>query len=147
MSCVKAEPRPDNLLVTLQSDLSAIFTNLELKPIVVTNGNQLALQYDISKDMVERFPPSKALGTRVSPGKRGIVLELTIYSGIYHSQFEMPQVFKNIHWQTYINAVPVHSGEDHIFMLLSWGEGADPALVERIKKLVEDVKQDAPVSK
>jgi len=104
------------------------------------DGGSLVIQYqtDIFSVPAGAMPLNSEAGTNfvqeIGPKTNGFVLEITLEPLGAGNEVATPSTNKETYWKTFFNCTPVGGSPKQIFWALSYGDQADPALIEQLKQ-------------
>jgi hypothetical protein len=132
---------PSSLSI-LEKALKEVFKEKDIEVKIISQKNRLSVKYHISPYvsqilLAEKYP----FGNDLDEGsdKDGFILNVYFNKGKYMGSAAVPSTIKNSHWKTFINSYP--SGQNHVYLALSYGAETNKNLLGKILKVVEKSTQ------
>lgn len=154
VSALAGQPKvsPDPVLEALKDRLEYEFENLDPKPTFeipdIYGDHSLTVRFK-TRDYVVHPRKSKTGGfaettkTSEGPSVRGFLLRVQVERlGLVH-QLVVPQVIREPYWYVYVNIYPVKNTQKQLYFCLSYTEGTDQTLVDKMKKVAEHLSPAA----
>jgi hypothetical protein len=137
------EPGPHPVLWKLKGEIEAALGELKPKPTVSFPHGSLNVRFRTRHYTVH--PKNKA--GRISeetiqvegPSDDGFFLRAHLQPKGTVNQAEVPQVWRETYWSTFLNVYEVKGSDKQIYMALSFSPWTDEEILKRIKEIAEQL--------
>jgi hypothetical protein len=148
LSALAEQPKvsPDSVLVALKDRLEHEFQKLDPKPTFEFpdgyEGQSLTVRFKTRNYVVHQRTKmgfTETTEKREGPSDQGFLLRVHVERLGEPHQAVVPQVIQEPYWDMYLNVYPVKDTQKQVYFCLSYSGGTDRALIEKIKKVMEQL--------